>query len=110
VFAPFFGIPASTVTATGRFAQLGSARVIPFTQVRLPGSRGYQVTIHPPLEGFPTGDDMVDATRINALVETFIREQPDQYLWAHRRFKTRPTGEPSLYPWERRRKRKRRDV
>jgi len=109
VFAPFFGVPASTVTATGRFAQLGNARVIPFTQVRLPGRAGYQVTIHPPLEDFPVGDDLADATRINALVETFIRQQPDQYLWAHRRFKTRPPGEPSLYPWEKPRRRKARD-
>jgi Kdo2-lipid IVA lauroyltransferase/acyltransferase len=100
VFAPFFGVPASTVTATGRFAQLGNARILPFTHVRLPGTAGYRVTIHPPLENCPTGDDLADATRINALAEHFIRQQPDQYLWAHRRFKTRPPGEKSLYPWE----------
>ncbi|MFA5496240.1 MAG: LpxL/LpxP family Kdo(2)-lipid IV(A) lauroyl/palmitoleoyl acyltransferase, partial [Porticoccaceae bacterium] len=105
VFAPFFGIPAASVTATARFAQLGQARVLPFTHQRLPGSQGYRVVIHPPLEQFPTGDDLADATRINALVETFIRRQPDQYLWAHRRFKTRPVGEMSLYPWEKPRRR-----
>ncbi len=105
VFAPFFGIPAATVTATARFAQLGNARVIPFTQVRLPGRAGYRVRVLPPLDNFPSGDDMADATRINHLVEDFIRLAPDQYLWAHRRFKTRPPGEPSLYPWEKRRRR-----
>ncbi|HLS98157.1 MAG: LpxL/LpxP family Kdo(2)-lipid IV(A) lauroyl/palmitoleoyl acyltransferase [Porticoccaceae bacterium] len=106
LFAPFFGIPAASVTATARFAQMGQARVLPFTHVRLPGSAGYRVTIHPPLDGFPSGDDLADATRINALVEAFIRQQPDQYLWAHRRFKTRPEGESPLYPWQKPRRRR----
>ena len=107
VFAPFFGVPAATVTATARFAELGKAKVVPFTHLRLPGARGYRVVIHPPLADFPSGDELADATRINRLVEDFIRQQPDQYLWAHRRFKTRPEGEPPLYPWQpERRKRK----
>jgi KDO2-lipid IV(A) lauroyltransferase len=97
VFAPFFGVNAATVTATAKFAQAGGAKVLPFTHVRLPGSQGYLVTVHPPLENFPSGDEVADATRINGLVEGFIRQQPDQYLWAHRRFKTRPPGQPSVY-------------
>jgi KDO2-lipid IV(A) lauroyltransferase len=97
VFAPFFGIQAATVYATARLAEKTGARVVPFTHIRLPGNQGYKVCVHPALENFPTGDDIADATRINRLVEQFIRVQPDQYLWAHRRFKTRPAGEPDFY-------------
>lgn len=104
VFAPFFGIPAASVTATARFAQMGNARVLPFSHVRLPNGEGYKVVIHPPLEGFPAGDDVADATRVNSIVEDMIRLQPEQYLWAHRRFKTRPPGEPLLYAGQKVRK------
>jgi Kdo2-lipid IVA lauroyltransferase/acyltransferase len=97
VFAPFFGIQAATVYATARLAEKTGARVVPFTHIRLPGDQGYKVSVHPALESFPTGDDIADATRINGLVEQFVRAQPDQYLWAHRRFKTRPAGEPDFY-------------
>ena len=97
VFAPFMGIQAATVTATSRFAGAGNAKIVPLTQQRLPGWQGYQVTIHPPLEGFPSGDDLEDAITINNLIESIIKEQPDSYMWVHRRFKTRPEGESSLY-------------
>ncbi len=97
VFVPFFGVPAATVTATAKFAELGRAQVIPFVQRRLPGFGGYQVTVYPPLQGFPCGDEAADATFINQFVEARVQEQPEQYLWAHRRFKTRPPGEPPLY-------------
>lgn len=107
VFAPFFGVPAATVTATAKFAKAGNALVLPFTHVRLADGT-YQVTIHPPLDNFPTGDELADAERINRIVEGFVLQQPDQYLWVHRRFKTRPPGEPSLYSVHKRRKKKRR--
>ena len=97
VFAPFFDVSAASVTATARFAQMGKAKVVPFVQRRLPGIAGYEVTIYPPWENYPTGDDVVDATRVNRFVEERILEQPEQYLWAHRRFKTRPEGEPGVY-------------
>jgi KDO2-lipid IV(A) lauroyltransferase len=97
VFAPFFGINAASVYATARLAEKTGATVIPFTHVRLPGKQGYKITVHPALKDFPKGDDVHDAARINKLVEGFIREQPDQYLWAHRRFKTRPAGESDFY-------------
>lgn len=106
VFAPFFGVPASSVTATARLAQMGRAAVLPFTHYRLPGNAGYEVRVHPPLQDFPVGDDVADATRINTLVESFIRPCPGQYMWLHRRFKTRPEGEASLYPPRRSRRRK----
>jgi len=97
VFVPFFGVPAATVTGTAKFAKLGNARVVPFTQTRLPGGQGYKVTVHPPLENYPCGDDELDAARINGFVEQQVRRHPEQYLWAHKRFKTRPPGEPKLY-------------
>ena len=97
IFAPFMGVNAATVTATARFASSGKAKIIPLSQQRLSGGRGYKVTIHPPLEGFPQGDEYEDAVAINLLVEALIRQQPEAYMWVHRRFKTRPPGEPSLY-------------
>lgn len=97
VFAPFFGVPAASVTATAKFASLGRALVIPFVQYRLPGFQGYRVEVFAAIKDFPSGDEVADATVINGIVEACVRRQPDQYLWAHRRFKTRPEGAPSLY-------------
>jgi KDO2-lipid IV(A) lauroyltransferase len=97
IFAPLFGIPAATVTATSKFARLGKARVIPFTQERLADGSGYKVVVHPPLADFPGESEEADCLRLNQWIEAAIRRHPEQYLWAHRRFKTRPEGEPKLY-------------
>lgn len=97
VFAPFFGVPAATVTSTAQLARAGRAQVIPFTHYRLSDKGRYQVILHPPLADFPSGDDQADAERINRFVEDRVRECPEQYLWVHRRFKTRPPGEPPVY-------------
>ena len=97
IFVPLFGIPAATVTATSKFAKLGKAKVVPFTQQRLADGSGYKLVIHAPLSDFPGESDEADCLRINQWVERAIRECPEQYLWAHRRFKTRPPGEPKLY-------------
>ncbi|MBM7059696.1 lipid A biosynthesis lauroyl acyltransferase [Pseudomonas sp. UL073] len=97
LFVPLFGIQAATVTATSKFARLGRARVLPFTQQRLADGSGYRLVIHPPLSDFPGESEDADCLRINQWVESAIRECPEQYLWAHRRFKTRPEGEPGLY-------------
>jgi KDO2-lipid IV(A) lauroyltransferase len=97
VFAPFFGVNAATITATARLAKLSGAAIVPAFQYRLPNRQGYEVIIHPPLENFPSGDDVQDATRINQILETAIRHAPEQYLWQHRRFKTRPIGEKGVY-------------
>jgi KDO2-lipid IV(A) lauroyltransferase len=97
VFAPLFGVPAATVTATSKFARLGRAQVIPFTQQRLPNGQGYRLVIHPPLTDFPTESEEADCLRVNQWVEQAVSACPEQYLWAHRRFKTRPQGEPKLY-------------
>ncbi|MCP8898929.1 LpxL/LpxP family Kdo(2)-lipid IV(A) lauroyl/palmitoleoyl acyltransferase [Gilvimarinus xylanilyticus] len=100
VFAPFMGIEAATVTATARMAQMGRAAVVPFEHYR--DEQGvYHVEIKEPLENFPSGDDVADAAAANAVVEAVVRRHPTQYLWVHRRFKTRPEGEPSPYPSKR---------
>lgn len=100
LFVPLFGVQAATVTATSKFARMGRARVIPFTQQRLPNGQGYSVVVHPALDNFPTDDEAADCLRINQWVEHAISQCPEQYLWAHRRFKTRPEGEPKLYKKE----------
>lgn len=97
VFAPFFGVSAATITATAQLVRMGRARIIPFTHFRRQDGQGYEVKIYPPLDNFPEDDDQADAERINAFVEARVRECPEQYLWVHRRFKTRPPGEGSLY-------------
>lgn len=106
VFAPFFGIPANTLTATTKLVKLTGAVVLPFHIRRLPDSKGYALTISPPLENFPGANEIEDATRFNAIIESRIREHPEQYLWMHRRFKTRPENEEKLYPQKPRRIRK----
>lgn len=97
VFVPFFGVPTATVTATSQFARLGKAKIIPFTQYRRANGSGYDVVIHPPFENFPTGDELVDARRVNEFMETEILKHPEQYFWAQPRFKTRPEGVPKRY-------------
>ncbi|MGB5715866.1 MAG: hypothetical protein WBN81_02100, partial [Gammaproteobacteria bacterium] len=82
------------------------AAVLPFEIKRLPDDRGYALTIQPPLEDFPGESEVADATRFNALLETQVRENPEQYLWLHRRFKKRPEGEEKLYPQKPRRVRR----
>ncbi|MBD9417274.1 lipid A biosynthesis lauroyl acyltransferase [Pseudomonas sp. PDM16] len=97
IFVPLFGVSAATVTATTKFARLGKARVVPFTQERLADGSGYRLVIHPPLSDFPGESEEADCLRINQWIELAVSQHPEQYLWAHRRFKTRPEGEPRLY-------------
>ncbi|WP_043309449.1 lipid A biosynthesis lauroyl acyltransferase [Pseudomonas sp. ML96] len=97
IFVPLFGVTAATVTATTKFARLGKARVVPFTQERLADGSGYRLVVHPPLADFPGESEEADCLRINQWIEQAVSACPAQYLWAHRRFKTRPEGEPRLY-------------
>lgn len=98
VFAPFFGIPAATVTGLSRLARMGKARVVPVFYHALPGHAGYEVVFGPALEGYPSGDDQADAERMNQIIEEAVREHPEQYFWAHRRFKSQPDPEVDMYP------------
>src|SRR5471030_1582858 len=96
-FVPFFGVPAATLTATARIAATTGAQVMPVIATFLPNYRGWRVTFYPVWDNYP-GPDMAAATlRMNQFIEERVREAPDQYFWAHKRFKTRPNGEPSLY-------------
>jgi len=97
VFAPFMGIPTVTLKISARLAKRSGAPVLPLYSERLPNNKGYLLRIAPPLENFPSGDDIVDATAINRAIEEQVRRTPAQYLWGHRRFKTRPHGEPLFY-------------
>jgi Kdo2-lipid IVA lauroyltransferase/acyltransferase len=96
VFAPFFGVTAATITATARFAQFNDSAVIFVSHFRDPVARTWTLHLRP-VPAYPTGVDRDDAALINGVIESEIARAPDQYLWLHRRFKTRPTGEPRPY-------------
>lgn len=99
VFAEFFGIPASTNPATARLARLSGALVVPFRAVRREDGKGHDIFLEAPWEDFPSGDLVADTRRVNDLVERWVRETPEQYMWIHRRFRTRPQrSDPRLYP------------
>lgn len=95
VFVPFFGVPAATISGLSRMAAAGDAVVLPCYPRREAG--GYTLVIDPPLAGYPSGDLVADATRMNAVIETLVRRQPHQYFWLHKRFKSRPPGEADFY-------------
>ena len=97
IFVPFFGVPAATVTGLSRLARLVGARVIPCVTRMLPGGAGYEVRCYPAWEDFPGADPEADARRMNAFIEERVLEMPEQYFWTHKRFKTRPPGEPRWY-------------
>jgi KDO2-lipid IV(A) lauroyltransferase len=96
-FVPFFGHPAATLLAPSRLARSMGMVVQPVVGEILPGGQGYVVRFLPPWTDWPSEDPVADAARMNRFVEEQIRRCPAQYLWVHRRFKTRPPGEPPLY-------------
>jgi KDO2-lipid IV(A) lauroyltransferase len=95
IFSPFFGVPTATITALPRLAKLTGARVVPII-TRQEGDH-YVARFYPAWENYPSGDLEADVRRMNAFIEDRVREMPEQYFWAHKRFKTRPPGEPSPY-------------
>lgn len=97
VFAPFMGVQTATISASSRLAQSSNAAMLPFYPERKSDGSGYILRIEPALENFPSGDDIDDATRINASIEDFVQLHPAQYMWIHQRFKTRPEGEAGFY-------------
>jgi len=96
-FVPFFGVPTCTLTAVGRLAKVGHAQVVPFIGEVLPNYKGYRLKVFKPWENYPSGDDDVDARRMNEFLEEQIPLIPEQYYWVHKRFKTRPPGVPGVY-------------
>jgi Kdo2-lipid IVA lauroyltransferase/acyltransferase len=95
VFVPFFGVPTATVPTLPRLAQLGRARVVPVMSRLTPD--GYEVTVLPAWDNYPTGDAEADTAFMNQQLEAMIATMPEQYYWVHKRFKTRPAGERSFY-------------
>ncbi len=97
LFAPFMGIATATISATSRLAQMSGAAILPYYPERKADGSGYLLRIDPPLPNFPSGDDFEDASAVNRSIEKFAREQPENYMWIHQRFKTRPPGEAPFY-------------
>jgi KDO2-lipid IV(A) lauroyltransferase len=97
VFAPFLGVPAATITAGSRLAQATGAAMLPYYPERKRDGSGYVLRIGPPLENFPSGDEVADAAAINRSIGEYVRLHPENYMWIHKRFKTRPPGEAPVY-------------
>lgn len=95
IFVPFMGVQAATVPSLSRLARVAGARVVPVTTRMTP--EGYAIEAHPALDHFPSDDLVADTTRMNDWLADCIRTMPEQYHWVHRRFKTRPEGEPGVY-------------
>lgn len=97
-FIPFFGVPAATLLSAAQIASSWDAAVVPVISRLDPETGRYRVDVGPPVEDFPGEDGPEAATaRLNALIEDEVRRDPAQYYWVHRRFKTRPEGEPGFY-------------
>jgi KDO2-lipid IV(A) lauroyltransferase len=86
---------AATVPSLSRLSKVVGARVVPVVTRMTPA--GYDIEVHAPLDNFPTADLVQDTTRMNALLADWVRTMPEQYYWVHKRFKTRPEGEPGFY-------------
>ncbi len=97
IFVPFFGVPAATITGLPRLARLAGAAVVPCVTRILPGGAGYVLELGVAWADYPSDDVEADTRRMNAWLEGVIRTMPEQYYWVHRRFKTRPEGEPRIY-------------
>ena len=95
IFAPFFGIQTATVSATARLAKGDNTVVIPYFFIR--SESGYSMNFDAPIENYPDSNASVSATMTNQILEAQILKYPEQYLWIHKRFKTRPEGENDFY-------------
>lgn len=96
IFVDFFGIPTATIVGLGRIAKMTNAKVIPLIPTRQSDGT-VDLRFYPAWENFPSDNVITDAQRMNDFIEARINEQPEQYFWLHKRFKTRPNGEPSFY-------------
>lgn len=95
VFVDFFGLPACTDPSFAKLAAHSGAAVIPGFAFWIESARRYVLKFYPALE--MTGDVLRDTQTVQSAVEAAIREHPDQWLWVHRRWKTRPVGQPGFY-------------
>ncbi|MCX7545689.1 LpxL/LpxP family Kdo(2)-lipid IV(A) lauroyl/palmitoleoyl acyltransferase [Marinicella gelatinilytica] len=97
LFSNFFGVAANTITATHQLARMGDAKVLFYSVKRIDKAPYYQLQISPVLSEFPSKDVHVDTDRINQGIEAMVKQAPEQYLWLHKRFKTRPPNSPDFY-------------
>lgn len=95
VFAPFFNVPAATITVPSRYAKMSGASVVMVSYYR--DAQGYRLVFGPTVENYPSDDEVANATQLNQQIEKLIQVAPEQYFWVHRRFKTRPAGEEKFY-------------
>ncbi len=95
IFVPFYGVPAATVPSLPRFARLGRAKVVPLLTRLTP--TGYEVRVLEAWKDYPTGDVEADTALMNLRLQDYVDAMPSQYYWVHKRFKTRPPGEPGVY-------------
>jgi KDO2-lipid IV(A) lauroyltransferase len=95
IFAPFMGVATATLPMVSRLARMIGARVVMTVTEQTPD--GYVVHVEAPWDDFPGPSIEHDTERMNREIERWVRRLPDQYLWTHRRFKTRPPGAPSIY-------------
>jgi KDO2-lipid IV(A) lauroyltransferase len=96
-FVSFFGVPAATLTAMPRLAAATGAKIVPVVATFLPDYAGWRVRIYPAWDDYPDGDMLAATRRMNAFIEERVLEKPEEYFWVHKRFKTRPPGEPGVY-------------
>jgi KDO2-lipid IV(A) lauroyltransferase len=94
-FVDFFGVPAATTTSLSRFCRVARAHAVTVTSLMT--ATGYEIHVSNSWQDFPTADALADTREMNAQLEALIAATPAQYLWTHRRFKTRPDGAPNLY-------------
>ena len=97
VFVNFFGVQASTITATHQLARISGCQVMFYAVKRTSQYPYYQLSVSAPLTDFPSKDVQVDTQRVNGEIERMVKQAPEQYLWLHKRFKTRPEGEDRFY-------------
>jgi KDO2-lipid IV(A) lauroyltransferase len=95
IFVPFFGVQAATIPMVSRIARMTGAKVV-MTVTEMTDD-GYVLHVEPPWADFPGASVEEDTLRMNREIERWVRRMPDQYLWTHKRFKTRPPGSPSIY-------------
>ena len=100
VFVPFFGELAATTSGLARLARISGAPVVPVFIVRQPDNRRHRIVIQYELALQHTAEDadvLENTRRFVAAIEAMVRRYPEQFLWTHRRFRTRPRGMPPVY-------------
>ena len=97
VMAPFFGTPTLTNPGATRIMKLSGASIVPMGYHRKKDNTGYVIKFYPPPEGFPSEDEVENATKLNQAFETMILDAPEQYFWLHRKFKIRGRNEIDIY-------------